>query len=141
MKKVIKLAPATQNPDTHAAAGLVDSNSTANAIPHATTAVSKPLGNPAEISAKAYARMADIGLIQKRVDELVAQINVQCLELTKDRNYTLKKICGYEIWSFKSKAQQIAAGLCLPILCEAGVVPLIDTGEKNSSNARLYRVK
>jgi hypothetical protein len=140
--KVVHVVPDANSNTTDGLPAAIPNTAIASGEVHSAAAArSNVAANPTELSEKAYLRMADIGLLRREVDELIAHIKVQCQELSRERNYTLKQICGGENWSHRSKAQQIAAGQCLPILCDAGVVPLIDIGRKNGSNARLYRVK
>jgi hypothetical protein len=98
-------------------------------------------GNPPALTAQAYKQLADLGFEKQDVCELVDQIKVGRQKLSRARSYTAKQILGYEAWSAKPREQQIATGRSFPILCKAGAVPLEDTGTKNYSNARLYRVK
>ncbi len=98
-------------------------------------------GNPPELTAQAYKQLADLGFDKQDVGELVDQIKAGRQKLSRAHSYTAKQVLGYEAWSAKSREQQIATGRSFPILCKAGAVPLIDTGKKNSSNARLYQVK
>lgn len=98
-------------------------------------------GIPTSLGGKASEQLVNLGFDKQMVGELIAQIEVGCQKLGRGRNYTARQVLGHAIWSTLSREQQIATGRSFPILCKAGAVRLIDTGKKNYSNARFYRLK
>jgi len=105
------------------------------------TGTSMRIVSPAQPAEKPYALLAKRGFSEKFVAGLVAQIKAEAPKLKRDHDSTLRQVCGPEYWLQMTRQQMIDAGRCVPALCNAGVVPLIDTGRKNDANARLYRVK
>jgi len=72
------------------------------------------------------------------VDSLTAQIVARAPLLPRGRACTLRQICGEEYWLCGIDDEPNEAGSCGLRLCRAGLVPLVDTGKKNSENHHLY---
>jgi hypothetical protein len=72
---------------------------------------------------------------------LIAQVVARYPQLVAGREYTLRQICGDDYWLCLNEGEVINAGRCVLHLARAGVVPLIDTGRRNSANHHLYLVQ
>ena len=72
---------------------------------------------------------------------LIAQIIARTPLLVRGHEYTLRQICGDDYW-LRLQGHETTAGVCVLQLCKTpDVVPLIDTGKKNSENHHLYLIE
>ena len=77
---------------------------------------------------------AEVGFLNSVHNAVLGNIN----SLSRNRQYTAKRICGEEFWSQLDDGTRRTAGWCVSHLVATQQVPLIYVG-KDSENAKKYQ--